>query len=144
MDAQQLVLVDKRALPEVFSKVLQAKSYLAKEEARNSTDACRLAGLSRSAFYKYKDSVFFYEDRDERRVMTYSLYLSDDPGVLLSVLRQLSDFHVNILTVSQNIPVDRVAVVTISFRMNGEEELDETAMDRAICAIPGVVRAKRI
>ena len=144
MDAQQLVLVDKRVLPEVFSKVLQAKSYLAKEEARNSTDACKLAGLSRSAFYKYKDSVFFYEDRDERRLMTYSLYLSDDPGVLLSVLKQLSNFRVNILTVSQNIPVDRVAVVTISFRIDDEVELDEVAMDRAICAIKGVIRAKRI
>lgn len=144
MDTKRLVLVDKKVLPEVFSKVLLAKSYLSKEIARNSTDACRMAELSRSAFYKYKDSVFFYEDRDKRRVMTYSMRLSDDPGVLSSVLTRLSGYGVNILTVSQNIPVDRVAVVTISFRVEDGAAFDEDALDTALSEIHGVIKAKRI
>lgn len=144
MDNPQLVLVDKRVLPEVFSKVLQAKSFLSKDEARNSTDACKMAGLSRSAFYKYRDSVFFYEDQDKRRLLTYSLRLSDDPGVLSNVLQKLCTFRVNILTVNQNIPVDRVAVVTISFRIRNEEELDSGRLDAELLAIPGVIKAKRI
>ena len=116
MKEQQLVLVDKSVLPEVFSKVLTAKSYLSKNQAKNSSEACKMADLSRSAFYKYKDSVFFYEDQDKSSVVTYSLWLSDDPGVLAKVLTVLTAFRVNILTVNQNIPVDRVALVTISFR----------------------------
>lgn len=144
MEKQQLVLVDKRMLPEVFSKVLQAKSYLSKDEARNSTDACKMAGLSRSAFYKYRDSVFFYEDKDKRRLVTYSLRLSDDPGVLSNVLQKLSLFRVNILTVNQNIPVDRVAVVTISFRVEDESRFDEGELDAELLTIPGVIKAKRI
>ncbi len=126
LEERQLVLVDKKVLPEVFDKVLLAKSYLSKNLAKNSSEACKMADLSRSAFYKYKDSVFFYEDQDKSRVITYSLWLSDDPGVLSEVLTALSRFGVNVLTVNQNIPVDRVALVTISFRMK-EDTFGELA-----------------
>lgn len=144
MDAQQLVLVDKRVLPEVFDKVLLAKSFLSKETAHSSTDACRMAGLSRSAFYKYKDSVFFYEDKDKRRVLTYSMRLSDEPGVLSNVLLRLTECRVNILTVNQNIPVDRVAVVTISFRMDGGASPPAEELDARLMELPGVIQVKRI
>lgn len=145
MKEQQLVLVDKSVLPEVFSKVLTAKSYLSKNQAKNSSEACKMADLSRSAFYKYKDSVFFYEDQDKSSVVTYSLWLSDDPGVLAKVLTVLTAFRVNILTVNQNIPVDRVALVTISFRCDGAlEEEQQTMIYQAVAEVNGVVKAKRI
>lgn len=144
MAEQELVLVDKKVLPEVFSKVLLAKSYLSRDMARNSTEACRMADISRSAFYKYKDSVFFYEDKDKRRVVTYSLWLSDDPGVLSKVLTKLSSFHVNVMTVNQNIPVDRVAVVTITFRINGETNCDLDVLHQNLLEIQGVIKAKPI
>lgn len=143
MKDQQLVLVDKQVLPEVFAKVLLAKSYLSRDEARNSTEACKMADLSRSAFYKYKDRVFFFEDKDERRVLTYAFWLSDDPGVLSKVLTCLSAFGVNILTVNQNIPVDRVALVTISFRVEDEKNGDMTLLLEKVGQIPGVIRAKQ-
>ena len=105
-----------------------------------------MVDLSRSAFYKYKDSVFFYEDQDKSRVITYSLWLSDDPGVLSEVLTVLSRFGVNILTVNQNIPVDRVALVTISFRIKegSFENLMQENVHQALTAIGGVVKAKKI
>lgn len=143
MDQKQLILVDKKVLPEVFSKVLLAKTYLARDIARSSTDACKMAELSRSAFYKYKDSVFFYEDKDKGRLLTYYLRLSDEPGVLSKVLQKLSSFNANILTVNQNIPVDRVAVVTISFRID-ETVTDTDFLLSEVANIQGVVRAKQI
>lgn len=143
MEKKQLVLVESDVLPDIFGKVLLAKSYLAKDLAKNSTDACRMAELSRSAFYKYKDSVFFYEDKDKGRLLTYYLRLSDEPGVLSMVLQKLSSFRVNILTVNQNIPVDRVAVVTISFRID-ETLIDTQAILTSISEIKGVVRVKEI
>lgn len=143
MEKKQLVLVESDVLPDIFDKVLLAKSYLAKDLAKNSTDACRMAELSRSAFYKYKDSVFFYEDKDKGRLLTYYLRLSDEPGVLSMVLQKLSSFRVNILTVNQNIPVDRVAVVTISFRID-ETLIDTQAILTSISEIKGVVRVKEI
>lgn len=144
MEDQQLVLVDKRVLPEIFTKVLLAKTYLSKDKARSSTEACKMADLSRSAFYKYKDRVFFFEDRDKRRVLTYALWLSDDPGVLSQVLTRLSQYGVNILTVNQNIPIDRVAMVTISFRADLEQISDVEVLLDSVAQIPGVVRAKQL
>lgn len=143
IEKPQLVLVDKRALPEVFEKVLMAKTFLSRDMAKNSTEACRMAELSRSAFYKYRDSVFFYEDKDTRRMVTYSLRLSDEPGVLSKVLIKLSSFNANILTVNQNIPVDRVAVVTISFRID-EGITDMELLLEEVTRIGGVIRAKQI
>ena len=102
-----------------------------------------MAGLSRSAFYKYKDSVYFYEDKSSRQVRTYSLWLSDDPGVLAKLLEKLSSYRVNVLTVNQNIPVDRVALVTLSFRI-GDSEADLEQLHEELQRIPGVVKAKRI
>ena len=146
MKEAQLILVDKKVLAVVFGKVVLAKSYLSKNMEKNSSEACKMADLSRSAFYKYKDSVFFYEDQDKSRVITYSLWLSDDPGVLSEVLTVLSRFGVNILTVNQNIPVDRVALVTISFRIQGDsfDGLMQEAIQEALSAISGVVKAKKI
>lgn len=143
MEHNQLILVDKRVLPEVFDKVLLAKSYLSRDIAKNSTDACKMAELSRSAFYKYKDSVFFYEDKDKGRLVTFYLRLSDETGVLARVLQMLSSFNSNILTVNQNIPVDRVAVVTISFRID-EATTDTEQLLTEISGINGVVKVKQI
>lgn len=143
MEQKQLVLVEKDVLPEVFDKVLLAKSYISQDIAKNSTEACKLADISRSAFYKYKDSVFFYEDRDKGRLVTYYLRLSDQTGVLSKVLQTLSSFNSNILTVNQNIPVDRVAVVTISFRID-EQITNTDLLLEQIKQIIGVVKAKQI
>lgn len=143
MDEKHLVLVDKKVLPEIFLKVLMAKSFLSKDIAKNSTDACKLAELSRSAFYKYKESVFFYEEKDNGSLVTYYLKLSDETGVLARVLQKISGFNGNIITVNQNIPVDRVAVVTISFRteINGTNTID---LLQEVSGIYGVVSVKQI
>ena len=145
-DKKNLILVDSTVLPSVFPKVLEIKKMLKTGKAKTVTDAAAEVGISRSAFYKYKDSVFFYEDQDKSRVITYSLWLSDDPGVLSCVLTALSGFGLNILTVNQNIPVDRVALVTISFRMSEgafDDEVREN-LHRKLLSISGVVKAKEI
>lgn len=143
LEKPTFLLIDKKVLPLVFAKVLEAKTLLSKDIAKNSADACRMVGISRSAFYKYKDSVFYYEEQHESKVMTYSLRLSDEPGVLSKVLERLSAFNVNIITVNQNIPVDKVAVVTISFRTQ-KQKTDLDLLYEEVSKINGVLRLKQI
>ena len=57
------LLVEARMLPEIFTKVMQAKMLLSRGNAKNASQAAQMAGISRSAFYKYKDSVFLYDER---------------------------------------------------------------------------------
>ena len=43
------LLVDSRVLPDVFCKVVYAKRLLAKGKARSSSEAAKMADISRSA-----------------------------------------------------------------------------------------------
>lgn len=141
-ESGQYVLVDIGVLPEVFEKVLHAKLLLAKGVAKSSTDACRMAEVSRGTFYKYKDRVFLQDTEQENKTQTLYLRLSDDPGVLSSVLSTLYENRANILTVNQNIPVDTVAAVTISFRIG--QNMTESAFLKELTALTGVIEAKLI
>ena len=137
----QYVMVDVNVLPEVFEKVLHAKLLLAKGIAKSSVDACKMADVSRGAFYKYKDSVFIKTDEKQEKPRTLYFRLSDEPGVLSAVLSVLYENGANILTVNQNIPVDLVAVVTISFRL-GHENLEQF-LD-TLTGLDGVIDVKLV
>ena len=87
--SQKCLLVDAEALPEVFLKVLKAKELLASGAARNISDAAKQVDISRSAFYKYKDSVFDAENSNE--VITVLATLLDETGALQSLLAGISE-----------------------------------------------------
>ena len=72
MSKLNYVLVNADILPEIYSKVLAAKEFLASGEAANATQAAKMAGISRSAYYKYKDSVFEYNPENAEEMSTLS------------------------------------------------------------------------
>lgn len=125
------VVVDASVLPEVILKTLTVKRMLANREEKSSSAACRAAGISRSAFYKYRDSVFVYEEQMREQIFTVYLLLHDEAGVLSGVLHTLSGANANVLTLNQSIPVDGAAVVTVTFR------LPDAASVSALCAALG-------
>ena len=143
MDAPKYLLVDSSFLPQVFLKVIYAKNLLAKGKAKNSSEAARMADLSRSAFYKYKDSVHEYDARMQDNMATLYVALEDEPGNLSSVLGTLYTMGANIITINQNIPADGVAPVTISIRL-GEEAASLERLRSAIAQLSGVVRVREI
>lgn len=140
-DSHQLIVVDASVLPDVISKVLQVKKLIASKEVKSSASACKQIGISRSAYYKYKDCVFSYEDRLTRRIMNLHAVLQDRAGVLSSVLSALYDLEANILTVNQNIPVDSVATVNFSIRLCGELQSPGLLREK-LMQIDGVVAIK--
>ena len=107
-------LVEASALPEVFVKVTEAKSLLETGEARTVAEAVDRAGLSRSAFYKYKDAIAPFRDLRRDSIMTFHVMLHDKPGMLTSVLSIFTESRANILTINQSIPANGVALVTVS------------------------------
>ena len=112
----QFLLVDCKVLPDAFLKVVKAKQMLAQGKVKNLSEAAKAAGLSRSAFYKYKDCVFTYHNTNTRQIATLTAELVDEPGVLSNLLAVLSRSGANVLTINQNIPVDGVAPISISMR----------------------------
>ena len=104
------------ALPAVFVKVAEAKRLLSTGAVHSASEAARRVGISRSAYYKYKDMIMPYEDVGESRVLTIQSVLEDKPGVLSSLLAVFFDAGANILTVNQNIPANGAAYVSVSAR----------------------------
>ena len=139
----QYLLVDTKVLPEIFLKVVQAKHLLASGQAKNSSEAARMMGISRSAFYKYKDCVYQYTSNVSENIITIYAALLDQPGVLSRLLGELYQVGANILTINQNIPVDSVAPVSISVSLEGLS-VSREELFTALRQLEGVVEVRRI
>lgn len=111
------VLVNAEILPEVYRKVLEAKEYLASGDASNATQAAKMAGISRSAYYKYKDGVFEYNPENAEEMATLSLILLDTKGVLSAVTNELYLVGANVLSINQEVPQNGVARVSLTMRI---------------------------
>lgn len=107
-------IVEESALPEVFMKVVEAKRLLSTGGAATVNEATRITGISRSAFYKYRDAVMPFQNMMTGRILTFQLRLHDVPGVLSGLLRTFAQFEANILTINQTIPSGGCALVTIT------------------------------
>lgn len=140
---QQLIVVDSKILPDVFTKVLDVKKLMAQKGEKSFASACKRVGISRSAYYKYKDSVFSYDELFNRKIVNLFLLLSDRPGVLSSVLIFLNGLDANIMTVNQSVPIDSVATVNISLRLTAEPSKEFDSLN-AIAELEGVLEAKII
>ena len=107
-------LIEASALPEVFLKVAEAKRLLSTGEATTVNDATRITGISRSAFYKYRDAVLPFQNMMTGRIITFQLLLHDEPGLLSSILTVFAEAKANIITINSIVPTNGTAVVTIS------------------------------
>ena len=107
-------IVEASAMPEIYRKVAQAKNLLETGEKTTVNAAARAVGISRSAFYKYKDAVRPFHDMLHGRIVTMQLLLRDEPGALSGVLNVLAGTGINVLTINQNLPVHGCAVVTVT------------------------------
>ena len=127
------------ALPEIFIKVAEAKRMMQTGEVDTVGAATKLAGISRSAFYKYKDSVQPFNDMKSEHIITFYAMLKDNTGVLSHVLGIFASSGANILTINQSIPTNGCAAVTISAETSGMEQTLESLM-AAASAVEGVIR----
>ncbi len=134
-------LVEATALPEVFLKVAQTKQLLESGAARTVNDATRITDLSRSAFYKYRDSIFPFQELMSGRIITFQMMLRDEPGCLSGLLSSFAQFCANILTINQTIPTNGCASVTISAETSALQCTVEELL-RHISDCPGVVKAE--
>lgn len=107
-------IVEASVLPEVFVKVAEAKRLLAVGQASTVNEATKMVDISRSAFYKYRDSVLPFKNMMSGRVATFQLLLHDEPGVLASILNIFTQSNANIMTINSIMPSNGSSIVTIS------------------------------
>lgn len=111
-------IVDKSVLPEIFLKVMEVKNLLESKKEKTVQDAVNKVGISRSAFYKYRDAVHPLYENTRGKTVTMGTNLDDTPGLLSSVLNSIATEGANILTINQTIPINGIANVTITIETN--------------------------
>ena len=107
-------IVEASALPDVFLKVAEAKRLIATGQASTVNEATKMTGISRSAFYKYRDAVQPFQKMNVSRVITFQFMLHDEPGVLSAILAAYAQQRANILTIKSITPSNGCALVTSS------------------------------
>lgn len=108
-------IIKDEIMPEILKKTVRAKELLKSGKVRTVNEATESVGMSRSAFYKYRDYIFPFYEASMGKIVTISFILEHIPGVLSGILDEIARAHGNILTINQNIPIQNMASVTISF-----------------------------
>ena len=139
MATSKYYLVSAEALPEVILKVAEANRMLRSGEVHTAGEAARAVGISRSAFYKYRDAVQPFTDMRTERILTFYALLKNNPGVLSNVLSIFATSGANILTINQSIPTNGCAALTVSAETSAmTKSLEQLIADAS--ALSGVVR----
>ena len=141
MHKNEYYIVDREALPEVYSQVVEAKRLLASGKADTVQEAVDMVGISRSSFYKYKDSIVPFHDTTRGHVITFTVEVADRPGLLSVVLNLVASYNANILSIHQSIPMYEVALLTLSVDL-GESKGDINDMFKKLEEIDGIYYVK--
>ncbi|SDY04760.1 ACT domain-containing protein [Thermoactinomyces sp. DSM 45892] len=138
-DEERFVLVRYNQLPEVIQKTLEAKRLIESGEVDTVQQAVAKLGLSRSSYYKYRDSIFPFQSLNHSKMVTLVFLLKDQAGVLSHVLSFLAGTGVNILTIHQTIPLQGEASVSMSVDLTNLASDLEDLVDR-LRGLKGVQR----
>ncbi len=130
---EEFYLVREEVLPQALIKTIEAKKMLQLKKVKTVQEAVDAVGLSRSAFYKYKDSIFPFHAVQEERMITVSLVLEHRAGILSKVLSTIAQYNGNLLTINQSIPLQGLANViltinTLQMNLEVKKFLEELRM----------------
>jgi len=142
-DEEIYYLVRADILPEAILKTIQAKKLLNNHEVNTVYEAVEKVGLSRSAYYKYKDGIFPFNAMMKEKIVTVSMDLEHISGLLSKVLTLVAKHGGNILTINQTIPLQEIANIVMSIDTVNMEEGVTVLLD-SLKKIEGVKRANII
>lgn len=142
-DDKLLYVVEKKVLPDVIIKVMQAKELLESGRADTVQEAVAKVGISRSAFYKYRYSVFPFYENIKGKTVTFAVNLENRSGLLSNLLNVISLSGANILTINQTIPLNNIANVILTIETTGMDG-DLGEIFSKITGINGVMSLKLI
>lgn len=138
MEDREIILVDAKVLPEVFLKVLVSKRLIESGDVKTVNEACEKTGISRSAYYKYKDHVFDFNQM--QGVLTLMAVVVDLKGILSEILKIISSVNCSVLTINQSVPTDGIANIHLTVKT----DLMKVSVDRLITEITKVAGVRSV
>lgn len=140
-DKNKFYIVSKEILPEAILKTAKVKELLAKKDAETVNEAVEKIGISRSAFYKYRDGVFPFYEASKEKIITVTITLEHRSGILSNILNAIAVVRGNILTINQGIPLQGVANASISIE-TAEMDTNIEELLEALYKVPGVLKVE--
>lgn len=132
-------LVESSVMPQVLLKVVETRRLLEQGQADTVNEAVLKTGISRSAYYKYKDSVQPFFETAKDKIITFYAVLKDEPGVLSNLLNAFARAGCNILTINQNIPIGGIANVTVTSQ-TGSMKMKLDALLERLRGLGGILK----
>ncbi|MBU3210391.1 ACT domain-containing protein [Clostridium algidicarnis] len=141
--SEKFFIVNSKVLPDVFQKVIQVKELIYTEEVKDISEGVKEVGISRSAYYKYKDNVFSMSENMKGQKATIALLIAHESGTLSKILDKIAENKGNIMTINQDIPINNAANVTITFDISKMEVHMKNILEE-IRTIDNVIKVKLI
>jgi chorismate mutase len=117
-------IINRDILPEAILKTAQAKELLIRGDALTVNEAVDKVGISRSAFYKYRDGIAPYYQAGREKIIALTILLEHRSGILSNVLNTVAALKGNILSINQGMPVQGVALATMSVNMTAVKDIE--------------------
>ena len=134
-------LVQEDILPEAIKKTIKVKEILKLGEVRTINEAVEMMDLSRSAYYKYKDYVFPFYEIAQGKIVSITISMTNESGMLSSILRAIAEANGSILTINQDIPLQGIANVSIAFETKDMRGSLEDLLN-GIRSMRGIIRVE--
>ncbi len=130
-------LIRRSHLPDVIRRTTLVTELRNRDAHLSVLQAVTQIGISRSAYYKYKDVAKPFQATMQGQIVTLALTLQHQRGILSEVLNLLAALQANILTINQTLPLQGVATVIISLETRDMTRELQEALD-AVRDMPGV------
>ena len=140
---REFFIVDKRILPNSIQNVIKINEIVQKEGI-SKYEAIKKVGISRSTYYKYKDYIKPFFESGKDTVFNINMAIHDEPGMISKIFNIIAEFNVNVLTITQNIPIDGIARITLALRTNTDAMRNLENMLEKITEQPGVTEIRII
>ena len=111
-------IIREDVLPEAVKKTIIMKKALEENPKLSILEASKRFDLSRSAFYKYKDTIFPIQEIQRQSILSLSIDVDDIPGILGIVLSVVNEEKCSVLTIHQTVPINSRATIIISLEID--------------------------
>ena len=122
MGEEKFYIVNEKSLPEIFKKVIEVKELITLGKSKDTSEAIKTVGISRSTYYKYKDDIFPMAEDMKSKKVTLIMLMTHKSGTLSKVLDCIAFYKGNILTINQDIPINLSANVTVTIDISNMEK----------------------
>lgn len=137
------LIIHKCILPAYYEKVAYARRLVEQGKAKDVSQAVKMAEISRSTYYKYKDYILEPSEIAEGRKAVISVMLAHETGVLSSLIACIPEVGGSVLTITQSLPVHGLASVTLCIDISAMT-CQMAELIKKMESIPGVQNPKLI